>query len=239
MTIIGRVYLITNLVNGKKYVGCTEKDIQTRWRMHLKDARRITTASALHKAIRKYGHRSFSIIELEVVSGSRQTLFEAETRFIELHGSVAPIGYNLTLGGDGVDFSVPEVYARYRENHIKATSTPEYRERYLEGRKRMVESPSWQVAKDRLSELFHERDTAAYRLKLSAIGKERLSNPEVRSAHEARNQSLPDDPSWREAHLAGVRKRSKDPKWIAANLERLAKARLAKAAKKRATLEVA
>jgi len=60
------------------------------------------------------GLTSFKCIE--VVEGSHATLMEVEIRLISHYGSVAPYGYNLTHGGDGVDYSVPGV----RERHLKA-----------------------------------------------------------------------------------------------------------------------
>lgn len=52
------VYLVTNLVNGKKYVGVTRFSIEKRWREHL-NRRHLRTR--LLQAITKYGSQNFAI----------------------------------------------------------------------------------------------------------------------------------------------------------------------------------
>lgn len=93
----GRIYLITNTVSSKVYVGLTTQLIIKRWRQHLKVARR-GGASLIARAIRKYGESKFSIRELEECSGNEE-LNAAEQKFIAEYNSAAPNGYNLTYGG--------------------------------------------------------------------------------------------------------------------------------------------
>lgn len=52
------VYLITNLINGKKYVGQTIQSIKRRWDFHVCGASRCI---ALNSAIKKYGKENFKI----------------------------------------------------------------------------------------------------------------------------------------------------------------------------------
>ena len=50
---IGYIYLITNKINGKKYVGKTTTSIEERWREHCKPCNGIR--SGIDGAIQKYG----------------------------------------------------------------------------------------------------------------------------------------------------------------------------------------
>jgi group I intron endonuclease len=92
-----KVYLITNLINGKQYVGQTVKSIDKRWKQHLRDVKRRTLPH-LYKAIGKYDAENFSIQELHEAVTQEELDF-AEIFYIALLGSKSPLGYNLTDGG--------------------------------------------------------------------------------------------------------------------------------------------
>ncbi len=108
MTNVWKVYLITNNINGKGYVGITSKPIEVRLSNHIRDAypgRRNPngTLYALHAAFQKYGEENFSISELQI----GLTLSEArllERHYIEKLGTYGSRrgrrGYNQTLGGE-------------------------------------------------------------------------------------------------------------------------------------------
>lgn len=95
------IYLITNLVNGKYYVGKTETgSAARRWRGHLWAAVHGLKTS-LSAAIRKYGEASFHVSTL-ASADSRQSLTAAEIYWISLLDATNPAcGYNLTTGGEG------------------------------------------------------------------------------------------------------------------------------------------
>ena len=92
----GIVYLITNKVNGKKYVGQTTKSIEQRWKEHCYS--NPTRKFLLHKAIAKYGVENFEIEQL-AVAPFVQALDDLERFHIKDQKSLAPIGYNLESGG--------------------------------------------------------------------------------------------------------------------------------------------
>jgi group I intron endonuclease len=96
----GYIYLIRNLVNGKGYVGKTEKTVSLRFSQH-KTQSKIGSTYALHAAMRKYGISNFSVIE--IASSEPYQLNDLEKHFIAKYGTFAPLGngYNLTLGGEG------------------------------------------------------------------------------------------------------------------------------------------
>lgn len=85
---------------GKQYIGITSKGYRTRWRQHVTNARN-GSATALHKAIRKHGQESFQLAVL-CKPDTVERLKQAEVWAIEKLNTMAPHGYNLTRGGDGV-----------------------------------------------------------------------------------------------------------------------------------------
>ena len=102
--VYGRVYLITNTVNSKVYVGQTTQSITRRWYRHIQMAKGGST-QAISRAIRKYGPSHFTRLELEECE-DLEVLNASETRWIHRYKSLAPSGYNLTTGGDrGYEFT--------------------------------------------------------------------------------------------------------------------------------------
>ena len=101
------VYIITNKVNDKNYVGITcerTKTILDRFNAHIELAYsggRITRHGRqfpIYAAILKYGAENFSVRCLE----SNLCLYEAqdkEIEYIEQYDSLVPNGYNLKTGG--------------------------------------------------------------------------------------------------------------------------------------------
>ena len=95
-------YQVTNVVSGKVYIGLTTMALAERWRRHVGHAL-AGRGYALHDAIRKYGVENFTIEELaHSLTRDRDDLAELERLLIAQADSIAPGGYNLTAGGDGV-----------------------------------------------------------------------------------------------------------------------------------------
>lgn len=100
------VYLARNRVNGKGYVGKTERALEVRQKEHHAAARQGSML-AFHCALRKHGVDSFewtTLMELSEFTDkdeARQYLNTREREFIRLFETFGPRGYNLTEGGDG------------------------------------------------------------------------------------------------------------------------------------------
>jgi len=90
----GCVYLITNLINGKRYVGQTVHTAKHRFKFHC--SKKIN--SAIHNAIKKYGKTNFKVEEL-VSCFSIDGMNELEEMFIKDLNTLYPNGYNLISGG--------------------------------------------------------------------------------------------------------------------------------------------
>lgn len=114
------VYLIRNSINGKVYVGKTQRTAETRWNDHIGLARR-NSPQGIHRAIRKYGAETFNVEVLFTTKTMDPCELNAmETFFIVLHQSHKnENGYNMTLGGKGAS----------------GKRTPEQCRRISEGRK--------------------------------------------------------------------------------------------------------
>jgi hypothetical protein len=96
-------YMITNNVNGHRYIGITVCSLEKRWREH-RSAANTGSQKRLYKAMRKYGLENFAVEKIYDAT-SFDDLQEAEKRFIaqyETHASLNK-GYNLTSGGEGRD----------------------------------------------------------------------------------------------------------------------------------------
>lgn len=107
MTRAGIIYLIKNNISGKCYVGLTTKSLDTRWKQHLKEAKK-NNPRPLYSSIRKYGEEAFVIVVLEDVV-SLDKLQESERKWIKYFSSDDnDSGYNLTPGGNGFIGSPPE-----------------------------------------------------------------------------------------------------------------------------------
>jgi len=88
------LYVVTNLVNGKQYVGIAI-DYERRWREH-----RCGHGSKLvYQAVKKYGAKN---LDFKVIcKGTEAYVKEMEVRAIRMLNTMAHSGYNLTEGGEG------------------------------------------------------------------------------------------------------------------------------------------
>jgi group I intron endonuclease len=114
MDCIGIIYLITNKVNRKRYVGQTRNfgirkgkkikiGIKGRWEQHCwKSKNNQDDCPAISRAIRKYGSENFIIEEL--YRCPIEELNEAEIYYIDLYETYEK-GYNCTVGGDFPNFN--------------------------------------------------------------------------------------------------------------------------------------
>lgn len=98
------IYLITNKVNGKHYVGQTI-NLRKRLLKHLSDSLNNTRVEhiLLYKAFRKHGIENFEVTileEIEYCEKIKHLLDEQEIKYIQEYNSYGKSGYNQTLGGD-------------------------------------------------------------------------------------------------------------------------------------------
>lgn len=146
------IYLITNKLNGKKYVGKTIHSIEHRFEQHCHD----TNNTYIDSAIRKYGRANFEVSLLLECEDSEWAYWESH--FIEiLHTHWLEGGYNLSRGGDNNPMKDEEVQRR----HLKACQSESHRN------------------KQRLAST-GRRHTSESKAKMSLIQKKVYSDPELR-----------------------------------------------------------
>ena len=94
------IYMVTNSVNGKSYIGKTVQGLKDRWDNHLSKARR-GVGYYFHKAIRKYGEDCWDI-KIMYVSFEKDDkhLFEVEEQLVAEYDTFHK-GYNSCPGGRG------------------------------------------------------------------------------------------------------------------------------------------
>lgn len=94
------IYVLTNKINGYKYVGQTIREVEDRWQDHVRHANKPTQRnSAITKAIYEFGSQNFSVDILKVCR-DKEELDKYEKIYIEELKSYDPSkGYNRTYGG--------------------------------------------------------------------------------------------------------------------------------------------
>ena len=94
---MGFIYITTNLINGKQYIGQTIRSLQKRRNCHFTDIKR--TNLPFHNALKKYGKENFRWVSFECPI---ENLDYSEVLLIKELNTLKPNGYNLTEGGKGV-----------------------------------------------------------------------------------------------------------------------------------------
>ena len=96
----GKIYKVTNKINGKCYIGQTVKAVEKRYKRHIVDSKKDNYC--FHRALRKYGIENF---EIEIIEDNIPllNLDEREIYWISYFDSYyMNNGYNMTYGGDSL-----------------------------------------------------------------------------------------------------------------------------------------
>lgn len=86
------IYIITNIINGKQYVGKTKQPIELRLEQH----RYCNANTKIHNAIIEFGYNNFKIELLEKVNDN--IALEKEKFYTNKYNTKFPNGYNEMVG---------------------------------------------------------------------------------------------------------------------------------------------
>ena len=113
--IVGKIYCITNQINGKQYIGKTILSVERRFWEH-KSERLRSPERPLYRAMNKYGVENFTIETLEECD--YKILSEREMYWISQKGTYHN-GYNATLGGEGkILYNYEQIVDKYRSGML-------------------------------------------------------------------------------------------------------------------------
>jgi len=184
----GIIYLITNNINGKGYVGQTIQTIEARWRGHISNARK-NSESVIHKSMRKYGTDNFVIEEIckafnqeELDIQEQYWIFELNTHFN--NGK----GYNMTWGGEGAGWEAVNNHPNIKEIIKKHTENLKlYYFIHPEAREKAKQKTIEQFSNPEMRELFRKNSIRQF------------SDPEMRKKDsEAKKKYYAETPGARE-----------------------------------------
>ena len=113
------LYKITNLINGKVYIGQSIHP-DKRWWEHRNKAKKNFDKYPIHLAISKYGEKNFSF---EILEWS-EDYDNREKELIQEYNSISPNGYNVAIGGSSILLK--------GKNHPRNTVTDENLYRVIE-----------------------------------------------------------------------------------------------------------
>lgn len=170
MDIYGIIYKITNLVNGKVYIGQTIRSIEERKRQHLLDADN-GCEFILHKAIRKYKKESFNWTIIDS-SYSREELNDKEVFWIVFYNSYSKEkqsnGYNMTKGGESLSGNDNPFYGKTHSDEAKKKMSEKAKGRVVSERTR-------RLIGDTHSRKYSGKKSHKYGVKLSKCIREKMS----------------------------------------------------------------
>ncbi len=184
------IYVISNEINGKIYVGMHGGKLTPQDYLRSKFYAACKGANThLHRAIRKHGENTFSITPLMSVHGiSREQLGDLERYFIRCLQSQAPeIGYNMTPGGDGQAKGFSPTQATRQKIREAVTGKPKSAEARQRIRESKLGANNPQFGKPRTKEERHKISTTLQ----SDVHRERLRNLHLGTTHsEATKQKM-------------------------------------------------
>ena len=94
MDILKSIYIITNQINRKQYIGQSVHP-EIRFKEHCQNSCQYN--SLIHAAIQKYGKENFSI---KILEKDISNYDEREQYWIQFYNTLIPYGYNISKGGE-------------------------------------------------------------------------------------------------------------------------------------------
>ncbi len=144
---MGYIYRITNIINGKAYIGETkQKDVQSRWKEHIRSITTLNGATALICAFKKYGIDNFKFEVLIICFDEDHLSYEVE--YIKKYNTLKPHGYNISngrLNTTAFNSKTFQEFLKAKRNEYN-TSIVKVRSLDVSIREKMNNSEKWQNA---------------------------------------------------------------------------------------------
>lgn len=134
------IYKVTNIVNGKSYIGKSSFSLEKRRKEHYTDSKRNNGKTVFHKSLCKYPKDCF-IWDIIYTCEDILILNVMETfKIMVNHSHVSEGGYNLTWGGDGVlkGFKHTEKQCKEKSIRQKGENNPFYGKHHTEKTKELL-----------------------------------------------------------------------------------------------------
>lgn len=207
----GIIYLVTNTINDKTYVGQTTKTAEKRWKQHIQHTRSVGQHfSLLHEAIRKYGDDKFTCQTL-MGCESQNELNHWERILTQTFSALAPNGYSL-IAGNGAGKVSDETRKKLSMIHRGRSKPPGFAEmvsRRMKGRIVSEDTRAKLRARvfrpeelERLKTLnIGRKHTEEWKKKHSDRMRNRVMSPQVLAAIRARNKARTGIPMSLEARV--------------------------------------
>jgi group I intron endonuclease len=150
------LYIATNTVNGRQYIGLT-KEYQKRLISH----KCAKSKSVFHEAIRQYGFDKFVFSHI-ADAFDLQAACDLERMLIQQHNTLTPNGYNMTVGGQ----IGPAGYKHSAETKAKLAEAnrnrnPEVKEKFRLAKKGVKQTEAFRAnASAKMKEVWAKRRSA-------------------------------------------------------------------------------
>ena len=212
------IYLVTNLINQKSYVGKTKYSVEKRWKRHIATSRN-SSKSILHKAIRKYTSERFHV-QVLATNVPEYEIDAMETIWIFLMNTYVPNGYNMTKGGEGGLDLCKKSRNKQIEKAKQQWKDPEYRKKLSQGLKARWADPEYRKAREAVytKEYRQNMREAQLRRELNPKYKETMrkkvyDNPEFRSKVSLKAKKVSNRPEAKKRLSELNKKQWSDPKF--------------------------
>lgn len=183
------IYKITNLVNGKVYVGQTTLPVDARWRAHCAKSS-CKTGIQISYAIQKYGKDQFDFSIIETCS-SIDELNTREMFWIKELNSISPAGYNLCEGGSNgkkhedtkLRISAANKGRSFSEEHKKALSEAR-KSLPIEVKVKNIKNAHTSEVRQKISKAMTGTKQSAEHVQASVLGRLRTSHTSSNTDHK-------------------------------------------------------
>jgi hypothetical protein len=226
---MGSIYKI-EFPNEKHYIGLTTQSLTQRYYEHKCGAKNITNTKILYKALRKYDMvDTFELVEVDTAE-TVDELIEKEIEYIKIFNSYYKNkhGYNMTLGGEGVNGYVFTDEVKQQMSEIKKQyhiDNPDAGKQQGERTKQhYIDNPDARKQMSEIKKQYHIDNPDAGKQQGERTKQHYIDNPDARKQlSEIKKQYHIDNPEAGEEHRRKLKQYYTNPDAIEKHTERMKK----------------